>query len=113
MLTVKLWAASPTELKRLMDLTIGEDDYEEKVFKIAYPTNLDMTGQGWIEIGTVSMDFHLELTDTTTQAAMAAFDLAEEKLRSEFNDKLAQLLQAKQEFLSLPAPKEDDNDIPF
>jgi len=104
MLTAKLWVTQPSTVKYLRDLPM-DADFETNVKDTTVVSNADMTEYGWVCIGTADMDFHLDLTDRTMQAAVASFDLAEQTLRAEYEQKLRALAQAKQEFLALPAPR--------
>jgi len=46
-------------------------------------------------------------------AAIAACDLAEQKLREQLNDKLAEISAVRHNLLALPAPKNEGEDDDF
>jgi len=106
MLTKKLWATSPQHLKMLMELDLTQPDAEERINDMTGFSDSDMRDYGWVECGTCDRTYHLELTDTVIQSAISTFDNMEQKLKNEYNEKLAVLSAARQEFLSLPAPKD-------
>lgn len=109
--TETLWVSNPQKLKELMELSALEKGYSERVFELTHGanTNCGMTEYGWIKVGTVDHQFHLELSDKQTQDALASLDMAEKKLTDEYMEKLSALKQVRQEFLALPAPKAQDD----
>ena len=111
--TETLWASNPQQLKalmELMELSPLEKGYDGRVFELTHGANTtcDMTEYGWVKVGTVDHQFHLELSDKQTQEALASLDMAEKKLTDEYMEKLNALKQVRQEFLALPAPKAQD-----
>lgn len=108
--TETLWTSNPQHLKALMELKISAEDYGHQVHAhtLCCEDGLDMSTHGWVKVGTVDHQFHLELSDKQTQEALAALDMAEKKLTDEYMEKLNALKQARQEFLALPAPKAQD-----
>lgn len=102
MLTVTLWAVSPSALKYLRELDLTAKDYEERVRQTTAAAPTDMSEHGWIPIGTVTYQFNLDLGDKALQAAVGVYDKMEEKLREKFNTDLQAINVAKQEFLALP-----------
>ena len=113
--TEALWAINPQNLKGLMELKPGSEDYGRQVHMLTHDAGLDydMTSYGWVKVGTVRHHYSLELSDKLMQEALAAIDMAEKKLTDEYMEKLNALKQARQEFLALPAPKAQDADISF
>lgn len=107
MYTETLWAVNPQNLKSLMELRLGCEDYDQQVHMLthAYDLDCDMTSYGWVKVGTVRHHYNLELSDKLMQDALVAIDMAEKKLTDEYMEKLNALKQVRQEFLALPAPK--------
>jgi DNA-binding transcriptional regulator YbjK len=65
-----------------------------------------MAEYGWVEVGTAEVTYTFNPIDDGIAEAIAACDLAEAKLRSDLNDKLAEILDIRQRLLCLPSPKE-------
>lgn len=106
MLTLKLWAVSPDTLKYVMKLSPDEENYEERLQVTTVASSLDMTPNGWIEIGTVDMDFHPDFS-SAMQSAVKTCDVMEAKLREKFAADLLIIQTTKQEFLALPNLSEE------
>ena len=110
MYTETLWVSNPQKLKELRELSTAAEDYEEQLTELTCRASrhCDMTEYGWIKVGTVDHQFHLELSDKQTQDALASLALAEKELTDVYMGKLNALRQVRQELLALPAPKADD-----
>ena len=110
MYTETLWITNPQKLKELRELSTTGEGYEAQLIELARGASplCDMTGYGWIKVGTVDRQFHLELSDKQTQDALASLALAEKELTAAYMEKLNALKQVRQELLALPAPKAQD-----
>ena len=71
---------------------------------------LAMENCGWIQVGTAVIIYSFDPIEDGMGQAVAACDLAESKLREELNEKLACIREIRQKLLSLPAPKESQDD---
>ena len=106
MLTLKLWAVSPASLKNVLKLQQSDKDYEERIHLSTIASNVDMSGEGCIEIGTVSLEFHVDLS-SAMPSAVKTCDVMETKLREKFANDLLAIQSVKQEFLALPNLSEE------
>lgn len=107
-----VWCQSPEYFAQYKN---AKDEHKYNYVTLISPDS-DMSSYGWVRIGTAEVVCEVDPIEDGIAAAVAACDLAEEKLRNELNKKLAEIGTVKQNLLSLPAPKTsdgDEDDIPL
>lgn len=101
-----VWCSSPESFVRYKDAdAVERADYAQLSDPVC-----DMKPYGWIKVGSAEVTYTFDPVEAGVHAALAACDKAEAKLREELNDKLAEILEIRQQLLCLPSPKESFND---
>jgi len=106
----KVWCSSPEHFASYKNCR-----EEEARFNYVTLTSIDsdMLPYGWILLGQAEIVCFVDSIESGMPQALAACDKAEEKLRNELNTKLTAIDSIRQNLLALPAPKGEDDDLPF
>lgn len=95
------WCSSPVAL-----IQFRNSSKEEKLqYLHSVEEDLDMTCQGWISVGKVSLQYHIEDDLSVTAAALSVIQKTESTIRAEAQNQLTLLATVRQNLLAIEAPQ--------